>query len=63
MENNAVPEQNDSFAEMLVTISGISGLNKDGPVVYTATGARASMVFFALELLAIKRAYTPGMID
>jgi hypothetical protein len=37
MENNAVPEQNDSFAEMLVTVLGISGLNKDGPVVYTAT--------------------------
>ena len=26
-----------SSSEMLVTISGISGLNKDGPVVYTAT--------------------------
>jgi hypothetical protein len=37
MENNAVPEQNDSFSEMLVTISGISGLNKDEPVAYTAT--------------------------
>jgi hypothetical protein len=62
MENNAVPEQNDSFAEMLLTISDVFGLNKDGLVVYTATGIRASMVCFAQEHWVIKRANTPGMI-
>jgi len=40
----------------------LNKLNKDGLVVYTATGVRASMVCFAQELWVINGAYTPGMI-